>query len=105
MKRELSSLALKQLSLLPYKSSAIALLFTFFCGPIGLLYASLWGGVLMSMVGIVVFGSGLHGPIILFWLMCNIWGAFAVQLYNNKIITAKIKLSYEENHSPSSATR
>lgn len=98
LKRELSVLALKKLSLLPYKSSAVALLFTLFCGPIGLLYASLWGGVLMSIVGIVVLGSGMHGPMILFWLICNIWGAFAVQLYNNKIITAKIKLNYEENH-------
>lgn len=98
IKRQLSYLDIQRLSLLPYKSRAVSLLFTLFFGPVGLLYASMWGGVITSFAAIAVFGSALPGPIIFFWLMCNIFGVMSVQWYNDKIIMAKLRLNNEKNN-------
>lgn len=70
---------------LPYKSVAVALLFTILLGPIGLLYSSFWGGLLMIIVGLIVCNSKLFFPILLLWILCCIWGVGAVEMYNKKI--------------------
>lgn len=70
----------------PCKSVAIALLFSVVLGPVGLLYASFWGGFAMIVMGVVVFSSKLFVPIILFWISCSIWSVGAVESYNKKIL-------------------
>ena len=70
---------------LPYKSVAIALLFCVVLGPIGLLYASFWGGFFMILAGIVVISNKFFFPILLLWIICCIWGVRAVESYNKKI--------------------
>jgi hypothetical protein len=70
---------------IPYKSVAIALLFCIFLGPLGLLYASFWGGVSMILLGIVVISSLYPVPILLLWVVCCIWSVKAVELHNKKI--------------------
>lgn len=77
--------------LLPYKSTAVALLFCIILGPIGLLYASFWGGFIMTLVGFVVLSSKLLVPIIMLWAICCIWGARAIDSYNKKIFRASIQ--------------
>ena len=69
----------------PYKSTAAALLFSVFLGPVGLLYASFWGGFAMIAIGIVVITSKQLFPILLFWVFCIIWSVGAVESYNKKI--------------------
>jgi hypothetical protein len=69
----------------PYKSVAIALLFCILLGPVGLLYATFWGGVCMILIGIVVISALYPFPIILLWLACCIWGVKAIEIYNKKI--------------------
>lgn len=71
--------------LLPYKSVAVALLFTAILGPLGLLYASFWGGVLMIILGVIVCSSRLFFPILLVWIISCIWGVRAVEKYNRNI--------------------
>ena len=73
-------------SLLPCKSVAAALIFTVLLGPIGLLYASFWGGVVMTMIGIVVLSNEFFFPIALLWVICCIWGVRAVENYNRNLI-------------------
>lgn len=68
-----------------YKSVGIALLFSALLGPVGLLYSSFWGGVLMILVGIVVFSNKFIFPMILFWLICCVWSVGAVERHNKKI--------------------
>ncbi|RDI44837.1 hypothetical protein [Aquicella lusitana] len=75
-------------SLPPYKSVAGALLLSAFFGPVGLLYASFWGGFTMIAVGFVVVSSKLFYPIALFWVICCIWSVGAVESYNKKILRA-----------------
>lgn len=70
---------------LPYKSIAAALLFSIFLGPIGLLYASFWGGFFMLVVAIIVVSSKLFFPILLMWMTCCLWGVKAAESYNHKI--------------------
>lgn len=77
--------ARRLMSLLPFKNSAMALLLCVFLGPIGLLYASFWGGITMLVIGLVVVRSGFFFPILLWWMFCCIWGMAAVENYNKKI--------------------
>lgn len=70
---------------LPLKSLAGALLFTVFLGPIGLLYASSLGGIVMLVIAFIVACSKFFVPFALVWLGCSVWGVLAVNRYNNKI--------------------
>lgn len=76
---------------LPYKSVAGALLFSILLGPVGLLYASFWGGFMMITVGIVVISNKFIFPIILLWIVCCIWSVGAVESYNRKIVNGMQK--------------
>jgi sorbitol-specific phosphotransferase system component IIBC len=71
--------------ILPFKNLAGALLFSVFLGPIGLLYASTLGGIVMIIVGLVVLSSKLGVPILLVWLGSCIWSVAATNHYNKKI--------------------
>ena len=67
-----------QPSFRPYKNVAVALLFSVILGPVGLLYASCWGGILMILVGIVVLGHPYFFPIVLTWLISAVLSFGAV---------------------------
>ena len=71
---------------LPLKSVAGALLFSVFLGPIGLLYASSLGGIVMIVLGLIVLSSKLWVPILLTWVGSCIWSVLAVNKYNKKLI-------------------
>ena len=73
-------------ALLPFKSVAIALLFSAILGPVGLLYASFWGGFFMILIGLIVISSKLFFPILLLWISCSIWSVGAVESYNKKLL-------------------
>ena len=77
---------------LPFKSVAGALLFTVILGPVGLLYSTVWGGVVMILLGLVVISSKLIVPIIFVWVISCIWTAAAVNKYNKKIMGIMFKL-------------
>lgn len=79
----------------PYKSVAGALLFTVVLGPVGLLYSSFWGGVIMILLAIVVFSSKFFFPSLLVWVACSVWGVGAVEKCNKKIM----KAAYEKRNS------
>ncbi|WP_018674549.1 hypothetical protein [Riemerella columbina] len=69
----------------PTKSVGISLLLTFFFGPIGMLYSTVSGAIIMfiisCIVGIFTLGVGLF----ITWPICMIWGAIAANNYNKKI--------------------
>jgi hypothetical protein len=77
---------LQQKLRLPLKSVAGALLFAIFLGPVGLLYATAWGGIIMIIVGFVIFSSKLWVPILLFWILCCVISVLATNRYNKKLI-------------------
>ncbi|MDB2705209.1 hypothetical protein N9Y67_01560 [Pseudomonadota bacterium] len=67
------------------KSVGISLILTFFFGPLGMLYSTILGAIIMIIVsiliGIVTFGTGVF----LIWPICMIWGAFSAASYNKKL--------------------
>ena len=72
----------------PLKNVATSLIFTTILGPVGLLYASFRGAILMILLGIVVISSKLVFPIILVWIICCVWGVAATEKYNRRIISS-----------------
>lgn len=71
---------------LPFKSVAGALLLGLFFGPVGLLYATTWGGVVMLVLGIAIVPTKLPVPIAIIWLSCCVWGVVAANRFNQKLI-------------------
>lgn len=71
---------------LPFKSVAGALLFCVLLGPVGVLYSSTRGGVILIILGFIVACVQLPVPIIMVWLISCIWGVAAANKYNNKVM-------------------
>jgi TM2 domain-containing membrane protein YozV len=72
--------------LMNQKSTGVALLLTFFFGPLGLFYSSVMGGVIMLLVGgiIIVFTVGIGS--ILVWPICMIWAVMATSSHNKRLL-------------------
>jgi len=69
----------------PYKNVATALLFAVLLGPVGLLYSSFWGGVIMMIIGMIVVSAQFPFPILIWWMCCSVWAVRAVEKYNHRI--------------------
>lgn len=70
---------------LPYKSVAVALLFSVILGPVGLLYASFVGGLVMIPMSVVMISGHFYFLTLLIWLICCIWSVGAVEKYNRAL--------------------
>lgn len=70
---------------LPYKSIAVTLLFCVILGPVGVLYSSLTGGIVMIVLGLVIVRTKLMGLILVLWLASCVWGVAAANRYNRKL--------------------
>ncbi|MCG3119873.1 MAG: hypothetical protein ALAOOOJD_02410 [bacterium] len=66
----------------PVKSIGVSLLLTFFFGPLGMLYSTIWGGIIMLIVSIILGLITLGLSLFLTWPICMIWGAVAANSYN-----------------------
>ncbi len=68
------------------KSMGIGILLTVLFGPLGMLYATIPGALIMivvtAVVGFLTLGIGL----IVTWPICIIWTAVAVNNYNKKLM-------------------
>lgn len=73
---------------LPFKNLAVALLFSVFLGPVGLLYSSTVGGVIMIILGVIMVHGMLAIPIVMVWLASCVWSVVAVNRYN-KLLSVK----------------
>lgn len=67
------------------KSIGLALLLTFLFGPLGMLYTTVSGAIIMfivsCIVGFLTFGLGVFFT----WPICIIWGTLAAKKHNDKI--------------------
>ena len=71
---------------LPYKSVAGALMLGLFLGPIGLLYATAWGGIAMLVFAVAIVPTKLPVPIVLVWLGSCIWSVIAANRFNQNLL-------------------
>lgn len=67
------------------KSVGVAFILAFFFGPLGLLYASITGGVVMFILGVIISIVTLGIGLILVWITCIIWAVVAANNANSKI--------------------
>jgi hypothetical protein len=77
---------------LRYKSVAGALLFSVILGPVGLLYASFWGGLFMIAISIVVISGKFFFVTLLVWLICCIWSVGSAEAHNKKLASSAASL-------------
>jgi hypothetical protein len=70
---------------LPMKSVAGALLFSVLLGPVGLLYSSLAGGIILIVLCFTALCGKFYGAASIFWLLSCIVSVAAVNHYNKKI--------------------
>ncbi len=85
--------------LIPCKSTALGLLFSVLLGPIGMLYATIWGAMVMAFLEVVVFKGTpqplLHpGSLILLWFVGCMWSIMSINHYNKKILHTLIGQPY-----------
>jgi hypothetical protein len=73
---------------LPFKSVAVALLFSVFLGPLGLLYASTFGGTIMIVLAFIGICIHKFVTVSIIWLCACIWSVAATNRYNRKILRA-----------------
>lgn len=69
----------------PIKSMGTSIILTVLFGPLGMLYSTILGGIIMivvsAVVGLLTAGTGL----IVTWPICIIWAAVATSSYNKNL--------------------
>lgn len=89
---------------LPYKNLTTSLLFSIFLGPLGLLYATTRGGIMMLIIAFVVISCKLPVPIMIMWVSCSVWSTLATNRYNHQLFKARGENhEHEEKGHPSRA--
>ena len=68
------------------KSMAVAILLALFFGPLGMLYSTVMGGVIMIVISLVVGIFTLGFGLFITWPICVIWAAVATNSYNKKML-------------------
>ena len=82
------------------KSVGIAFILILFFGPLGMLYSTIKGGVVMLIlpipIFIIMFTRAISGNLdgialgliffIFYWVICLVWGVTAVNSYNNNLL-------------------
>jgi hypothetical protein len=67
------------------KSVGTAIVLAFFFGPLGMLYSTVVGGLVMLLVNIVIVLPTLGFGLLITWPICIIWAAMAASTHNSKI--------------------
>lgn len=68
------------------KNVAVAIILTFLFGPLGMLYSTVSGGIIMFFISLVVAFITLGFGLIITWPICIIWGAMAANNFNKNLI-------------------
>ncbi|GGH02210.1 hypothetical protein [Silvibacterium dinghuense] len=69
------------------KSVALSLVLTFFLGPLGMLYSTIFGAIVMIVLSIPLFILTLGHAGFLIWPVSMIWGAWATHRYNQRLLS------------------
>lgn len=79
----------QRIVVVPTKSVGLAIFLGVFFGPIGLLYSTVTGAIVMFvvniLVGLVTLGFGLF----ITWPICGVWAAVATKNHNEKLLAGQ----------------
>jgi len=70
----------------PTKSMGIALLLTVLLGPLGMLYSTVLGALVMIVISVVVAVVTLGLGLLLTWPISTVWAAIATSRYNRRLL-------------------
>lgn len=70
----------------PLRSPVAALLLAVFLGPVGLIYASLLGALILIFLFLVAYGAHTLHALALVWLASCFWSVMSVNRYNRRIM-------------------
>lgn len=70
----------------PLRSPVAALLLAVFLGPIGLIYTSILGAIILLFLLLVAFGAHSMYALSLIWLLSCFWAVIAANRYNRRIM-------------------
>jgi hypothetical protein len=79
----------QRIVVVPAKSVGLAIFLGVFFGPIGLLYSSVTGAIVMFIVNIVALVATLGFGLFLTWPICGVWAAVAAKSYNEKLLAGQ----------------
>ena len=68
------------------KSVGVAILLTLLFGPLGMLYSTISGALVMIVVSIILGFFTLGFSLLLTWPVSVIWGAMAASAHNQRVI-------------------
>ena len=68
------------------KSVALSLMLTFFLGPLGMLYSTIPGALVMIALSIPAFIITFGHAGFIIWPLSMIWGAWAAHRYNQRLL-------------------
>ena len=68
------------------KSVLLSLVLTFILGPLGMLYSTILGAIVMIILSVPAFIITLGHPAFLIWPISMIWGAWATHRYNQRLM-------------------
>jgi hypothetical protein len=71
------------------KNVGVSIILTVLFGPLGMLYSTIWGGIIMGGVSLVVAIFTLGFGLIITWPICIIWAALAASSYNKKLLAGE----------------
>ncbi|NUQ12988.1 MAG: hypothetical protein HUU26_11805 [Gemmatimonadaceae bacterium] len=69
------------------KSIGVAIVLTVLFGPVGMLYSTVPGALIMMIVSAVVGIFTLGFGLLFTWPICIVWGVMAANAYNKQLLT------------------
>ena len=70
------------------KSVGVAFILSFLFGPLGLLYASVIGGIVMFLINLLFVFTFMWPLLIVSWIICIIWACIAADQANKNMVNA-----------------
>ena len=71
------------------KNMGVSIILTVLFGPLGMLYSTILGGIIMGGISLIVAIFTLGFGLIVTWPICIIWAAVATSSYNKKLLTGQ----------------
>ncbi len=68
------------------KSTMVAVILSFFFGPLGMFYSTVTGGIIMLIISLIVGIFTLGFGLIVTWPICVIWAALAADRQNKNVL-------------------
>jgi len=74
---------------IPTKNIGLSIILTVLFGPLGMLYSTISGGIIMLVISFIIAIFTLGLGLMIIWPICIIWGAVSTSSYNQKLLSSQ----------------